>query len=108
MTQYSVIELVNKIPQRFVPEAATGIQATFQFMIDDAEDFFITVDDATCECQLGEHDDPNVTLLTNMETVHDVLNGKVGGMSAFLQGKLKAEGNVRLATNLSKYFKKQS
>ncbi|MGB0664836.1 MAG: SCP2 sterol-binding domain-containing protein [Pontibacterium sp.] len=108
MSEYSVAELVQKIPSRFQPDAAEGVDIVIQFMIDDADDFFIDIAKQSCSAEIGEHDDPNLTLLTDMTTVHDVLNGRIGGMSAFLKGRLKAEGNVRLASNLSKYFKKSS
>ena len=72
---------------------------------DDAEDFYLHIDNQQCDAVRGEHDDPDITLITNSETFIRIINGETDGMSAYLKGTLRAEGNIMLATKLSKLFK---
>lgn len=103
----SVTKVIEKLPSRFVSENAAGVAATFQFVLEDEQDFFITVSEGECTVEAGEHPDPNVTLLMDAETMVSVINGEKDGMSAFLSGQLRAEGNVMLATKLSKLFSRK-
>lgn len=106
----SVAKVIEKLPSRFVSENAQGVSATFQFLLEDESDFYINVNNGECNIGEGEHPDPNVTLIMDAQTMVEVITGEKDGMSAFITGKLRAEGNVMLATQLSKLFsrKKQS
>ncbi len=103
----TVAKVIAKLPSRFQPDAAEGMNSTFQFMLEDDEDFFISIKDQQCITDTGEHPDPSVTLITDAETFIQVVTGEQDGMSAFLKGQLRAEGNIILATQLGKLFKKQ-
>jgi len=106
-TPVTVDKVIEKLPGRFIPENATDLTATFQFLIEDDSSFYIDIADAQCNVSAGEHQDPNITLITDAATVVDVVNGELDGMSAFLKGRLRAEGNVMLATKLGKLFSKE-
>ncbi|KXJ57718.1 SCP2 sterol-binding domain-containing protein [Neptuniibacter pectenicola] len=103
----TVANVIEKLPSRFVKENATDFEATFQFTLDDEQDFHITIAEGACSIHEGEHPDPNVTLIMDAETMVDVITGQKDGMSAFMTGKLRAEGNVMLATKLSKLFSRE-
>lgn len=103
----TVTKVINKLSSRFMPEQANGVTATYQFMLDDAEDFHFCIDQQSLVVAKGEHSDPDITLILNSETFIRVVTGEQDGMSAFLKGQLRAEGNVMLATKLSKYFSKE-
>lgn len=100
----SVAKVIEKLPSRFVAANAEGVSATFQFMLEDEQDFYISIADGQCNIDQGEHPDPNLTLIMNAETMVEVITGQQDGMSAFMSGKLRAEGNVILATQLGKLF----
>ncbi|MEH6575736.1 MAG: SCP2 sterol-binding domain-containing protein [Amphritea sp.] len=102
----SVNKVISKLASRFMPEQATGVSATYQFLLDDADDFFFTIQAQQLEVMNGEHSDPDITLILDSDTFIRVVTGEQDGMSAFLKGQLRAEGNVILATKLSKYFSK--
>lgn len=102
----TVARVIEKLPSRFQPEAAKSLEAVFQFVIEDDAPFYITIANETCNTQMGEHTDPSVTLFVNTETFIRVVTGEQDGMSAFMKGQLRAEGNVMLATKLGKLFKK--
>lgn len=103
----SARKVIQKLPERFVKENAEGFSATFQLIIEDDADFYISISEGKCKVEEGEHPDPNVTLIMDGETMVEVITGEKDGMSAFLTGKLRAEGNVMLATKLSKLFSRE-
>ncbi|WP_286238685.1 SCP2 sterol-binding domain-containing protein [Neptuniibacter halophilus] len=105
--EISVAKVIEKLPGRFVRENAEDFTATFQFLLEDEQDFFIQVADQACEIKPGEHPDPDVTLIMEAATMIEVINGEKDGMSAFLSGKLRAEGNIMLATKLGKLFSRE-
>lgn len=107
MTDITVERVIEKLPSRFVAANAEDFSAVFQFLIEDGSDFYIQIKDSTCNVDHGEHPDPNITLIMDSETVVDVVTGETDGMSAFLKGRLRAEGNVMLATKLGKLFSKE-
>lgn len=101
----TVAHVIAKLPSRFQADAAQSLTAIFQFVLEDDENFFITIKEQACLTEQGEHNDPSVTLLMNAETFIKVVTGQQDGMSAFLTGQLRAEGNVMLATKLGQLFK---
>jgi putative sterol carrier protein len=93
----------NKLKDRFNPEAAEGMDVIFQFQIDN-EVYHLKIKHSECELVPGEHDDPNITLIMDQQTFSELSNGQLKGMQAYMSGKLKAEGNLILATRLGDLF----
>lgn len=89
---------------RFDKDAAAGMDAVFQFEIDDAEPYFVVIADDSARYEQGEHDDANVTLSMDTETLSEVMSGELDGMQAFMQGKIRADGDIMLATKLTEVF----
>ena len=106
MSEITVQRVIEKLPTRFIAENAADLTVVYQFFIEDDQDFFISVENQRCEVQTGEHDDPNLSLFMDAATVVDVVNGEIDGMGAFLSGRLRAEGNLLVASHLSKLFAK--
>jgi len=90
--------------KRFDQEAAGDMDAVFQFELDDAEDHYVMVSNGECQLNLGEHDDAAVTLSMDTETLAAVMSGELDGMQAFMQGKIRADGDIMLATKLTEIF----
>lgn len=95
---------LDKLHSRFNPEAAQGMDEVFQFHFNDEGDHHLIVKDGNLEVVKGEHDDPSVSLKMSTETLKGLMNGDVNGMTAFMTGKIKATGNVMLATQLTTLF----
>ncbi|WP_111411899.1 SCP2 sterol-binding domain-containing protein [Billgrantia lactosivorans] len=95
---------LDKLQERFDPQAAQGMDDVFQFHFSDNGSHYLVVKDGTLSIEEGEHDDPSVSLSMSSETLKGIMTGEVNGMTAFMTGKLKATGNVMLATKLTSLF----
>jgi putative sterol carrier protein len=96
--------LFNALNDRFDAQAASGVDAVFQFNVTDADNHYVAISDGACEVGHGDHDDPSVTLTMDSETLQDVMNGEADGMQAFMMGQIKADGDIMLATRLTALF----
>lgn len=99
--------IFEKLQSRFDPQAAKGMDDVFQFHFSDNGSHYLVVKDGGLSIEEGEHDDPSVSLSMSSETLQGIMNGDVNGMTAFMTGKLKATGNVMLATKLTSLFPKR-
>lgn len=103
--EINVQRIFAKLGERFNANNAAGLAAVFQFALEDADSFYLDVRNQVLNAEWGEHRDPDITLRLNEETLAKVVLGELDGMSAFMKGQLRAEGNVMLATRLGKLFK---
>ena len=99
----TVAEIIAQMNSKFNADAATDLDLIFQFNIDDAV-YHLIIKDSTCTVVEGDHDDANVTLIMNAETLEGITTGETDGMQAFMAGQLQAEGDMMLATKLSELF----
>jgi len=103
----TVTDVIQKLASKFQPDAAQGLSVVFQFVIDDSRYFNIHIVDQQCLVNDLQHPDPDVTLIMDSQTFIEVIEGEVGGTSAFMSGRLRAEGDVMLATKLTSLFKRR-
>ena len=101
----AVVQIMAQMHTAFVAEEAEDLQAAFQFCILDDDDFYITIDNSNCVTNLGNHEDPEVTMSMGSDTLKEIVSGELDGMAAFMGGRLQAEGDVMLSTRLSQLFK---
>lgn len=107
MSDHLTLEkIVQKLPTKFNPSQASGLNAVYQFTLNDAEDFYLSIDETSCSSHYGRHQDPDITLVMDEATFIRVIKGDQDGMSAFMKGQLRAEGNVMLAMRLGKLFRR--
>jgi putative sterol carrier protein len=104
ITTMAVAEIMAKLTDAFNADAADDLEATFQFMIEGDDDFYITIEDEECSAGAGEHDDPDITMIMDVDTLKEIVTGELDGMAAFMGGRLKAEGDVMLGTRLGQLF----
>ncbi|MDV7212806.1 Putative sterol carrier protein [Azotobacter beijerinckii] len=100
----SAADIIETMKSRFDSSAASGLDLVFQFTIKDADNHYLVVKDGTCEVHHGDADEPNVTLIMDSKTFKGITTGEIGGMQAFMFGKLRAEGDMKLAMKLSELF----
>ncbi|MEH6443401.1 MAG: SCP2 sterol-binding domain-containing protein [Oceanospirillaceae bacterium] len=107
-TKITTGQIIAKLPSRFQSDQAKDMQAVFQFKLSNQLSFYIEINDQKCTIVMQEHEDPNITLIMDEDTFVALMLGEIDGMSAFMKGSLKAQGNVILATSLGKLFKKRT
>ncbi|MFY9180405.1 MAG: SCP2 sterol-binding domain-containing protein [Venatoribacter sp.] len=100
----TVADIIEQMNNKFNAAAAAGLDLIFQFNIEDADNYFLTIKDGACTVGEGVNDDANVTLILNSETLQGIMTGEEDGMMAFMNGKLRVEGDMMLATKLGELF----
>jgi putative sterol carrier protein len=109
LTDLTVREMVFGHEQAFLPEKAAGVDAVIQYCLtgEESGDFIITIRDGKCTVQEGKAQAARLTLTADGTELRDIFLGKVDGMMAFMQGKLKLAGDMNLAMRLTSLFKMQ-
>lgn len=99
-----VAQTIESLQSRFNAKAAAGLDLVFQFRIEDAENYYLTIRDSTCSFSEGDASAADITLIMDSATLKGVLKGEISGMEAFMSGKLRTEGNMMLALKLGELF----
>ncbi|PID46656.1 MAG: SCP-2 family sterol carrier protein [Proteobacteria bacterium] len=99
----NISEIFKQMGERFDADAASSVDEVFQYDID-GEYWHAIVSNGNCEIVEGEHDEPSVTLSMDEETLKEVMSGETDGMQAFMMGRIKATGDMMLATQLANIF----
>ena len=100
----TVAKVIETMQARFSPSAAAGLDLVFQFKIEDAENYYLTIKDGTCTLTEGDAANPSVSLVMDSATLKGVLKGEISGMEAFMSGRLRTEGDMMLALKLGELF----
>ncbi len=106
MSGSAVRAFFEALPSRFHAEAAEGVTAVYQFDLsgDQGGQYQLHVADQACRVVVGIHPSPDITLRMAGEDCVAILDGRLSGVSAFLSGRLKMEGDVGLAVKLAAFF----
>ncbi len=102
MAYTNVKETFDQLYKNFNSQAAKGVDAVFQWEIlgDGGGSWHMTVKDQTCQLAEGKHPKPNVSQTSSVQTFLALVNNELGGMQAFMSGKLKVRGNILLAQKI--------
>ena len=95
-------ELLTRLPLCFKPEAAGDLSMTAQYLI--RNPVYITIENGQCNAHEGLAPNPDVTLKVRDEHLIKLMTGRMRGLTAFLTGRLKVEGNYMLAQKLQQVF----
>ena len=106
MSPATVREFFEALPSRFHADAAEGVTAVYQFDLsgDQGGQYQLHVADQACRVSPGLHPSPNVTLSMAGEDCVAILEGRLSGVSAYLSGRLRVDGDIGLAMRLAAYF----
>ena len=99
-------EVMEAIPDHFIPENAKGIDATVQCKFSGSQnsDWIITIKDQTCIVEEGISVNPDITVKADTKVIEDLINGELDPMRAFLFGKVKIKGELSEGMKLVKLF----
>jgi nitrite reductase/ring-hydroxylating ferredoxin subunit/putative sterol carrier protein len=94
------------LEQRFVPSAAGGVDAVFQWELggDGGRVFHAHVKDGGVQVAPGPHERPSVALVMPAEDYVRVVNGELDGVRAFASGRGKVRGSIPLAMKMRTLF----
>lgn len=95
-------DLIRLMPKAFKAEAAGNLKATIQYAI--AQPMYAVIGDGSCEVHDGTAENPSVTIRISDDDLVRLLTGELDGMSAFMTGKLKLDGDMMLAQRLGSLF----
>jgi putative sterol carrier protein len=92
-----------------VKNAAKGQDITLQQVFSDVPDggevkAFFKIAGGTPELGLGDADSPEATITQSYETAVAVNKGELQGQAAFMQGKLKIQGNLMKVMQLQGFL----
>lgn len=107
MGNINVHQIMNEIPNYFLPEKAQGISGVVQcvFSGEQASEWVLTITDQTCVVEEGKIDHPDLTIKADAEVGVNVLTGKTDAMRAYMLGKIKVLGDLSLGMKLTDLFK---
>jgi putative sterol carrier protein len=107
MSDITVQQLILNHEKAFQPDKAAGVNAVIQYHLTGEEggDWIITIQDGACKVAEGVAENPKMTLTADAHEFRDILLGKIDGMAAFMQGKLKLAGDLTLAMKLTSFFR---
>lgn len=90
----------------FRPDVLQRDHTIFQFRFDNDEPFYLEVSQSEFSFAAGLHEAATLTLyFRDMATCWGLLEGKIDGMSAFMDGAYRADGNIVLSQLILYVFK---
>ena len=107
MTTVSIQDLMDLLPNYFIPEQAKGMTARIGFDLGGEGGGFWTVviENQTCRVSKEKIEPLDLTLAGDAGIVLDIFTGRLDAMRAYLMGKVKINGNMSLAMQLTGLFK---
>ena len=99
-------DVFDEMRRNFDASKAKGLKLTYAWKLSgsDGGSWFIKIADGKCEIGKGSVDKADVTFECSDETWVALSNKKLGGMRAFLTGKLKVNGDHGTAKKLDEIF----
>jgi len=109
MPDPTISEFMARMGAALIPEKAAGIDAAIQLHLTGAQaaEWYATIKDAHCTLTQGRLPLPNLTVSADSADFINIFSGRMDGMTAFMQGRLKINGDMGLALKLLSLFKMQ-
>ncbi|MDR3416525.1 MAG: SCP2 sterol-binding domain-containing protein [Nevskia sp.] len=95
-------EMLQHLPAAFNPAAAHGVEAVLQFNA--SKPHYATISNGACSVAAGTASKPDVTLNIDDDNLVKLMKGELNGVTAFLTGKLRLNGDLGLAQRISSFF----
>jgi putative sterol carrier protein len=101
-------DLIDRLIRGFPPEKAAGIDAEIQLHLtgEGGGDWTIKIANSKVSAAPGVSSSPRLTITAGLADIASVVEGKLDGTAAFLQGKIKLQGDTGLAMRMVSLFKR--
>jgi putative sterol carrier protein len=99
-------EVFAQMPEAFLAEKAGDLRATFQFNLsgEGGGEWAVTVADGACDVVEGQADKPDVAVNMAADDFVMMTEGELQPVVAFMQGKIKLQGDMNLALKVQELF----
>jgi len=106
MTYESIVETVREKFGKVDVSSVPGVLA-YQFNIEGKVNgiFYVEIKDGQVHVEPYEYYDRNAIIIMNGTNLLKLINGKLDPVAAFTTGKLKVEGDINAALELTKFLK---
>ncbi len=104
--EHDIVDLIQKLPEYFVPERAKGTHVTAQLNLqkETTEYWTLQIADQQCFVSKGKTEKPQLELTAKVEDLLAVLSGQLSASRAYMQGKLHLRGSMMQALKISELF----
>jgi putative sterol carrier protein len=99
-------QLIDQLVANFPPEKAAGLDADVQVNLtgENGGSWVIKFTGGKITGAEGKAVSPRLTVTTSLADLLAIADGKLDGMAAFMQGKIKLDGDVGLAMRMVSMF----
>jgi putative sterol carrier protein len=106
MAQVTARQMIQEMPNYFRPERARRVDAVIQFKLsgEGGGNWYATIKDGTCTVTEGVSETAQATIMMDANDYVALATGKLGGMKAFLTGRVKTAGDPTLLNKMQSWF----
>ncbi len=99
-------QLIDQLVANFPPDKAAGLDADVQVNLtgEGGGNWIIKFSGGKVTGTEGKAVSPRLTVTSNLADISAITEGKLDGMAAFMQGKVKLDGDVGLAMRMVSLF----
>ena len=100
--------LFAKVTQRVAadPTLVQRVNAVYQFNVlgDDGGTWVVDLKNGAGDVWAGQHDDADCIISMNRDVFLSLATGKINPLNAFMQGRIRVQGDIMMATRLQSLF----
>lgn len=102
----TIDKLLAEMPNRWLPEKSVGIRAVIQLDLsgEAAQQTHFIINSGELEIKPGPAVNPHLVLMASAEDYLAISNGDLDAVKAFMQGRIKAKGDLGLALKFQSMF----
>ena len=102
-----VAHLFEGMSRRFIPEMSKGINASVSYHITGkgGGQWTVFINDGKFKLSNSILQDPTVYIVARDSDYHDIVTGKIDGITAVLTGKMSIEGDIQFMSEFRNMFK---
>jgi putative sterol carrier protein len=106
MENMTARDLIETMPEAFRPERARRVNAVIQFELsgEGGGNWYVTIKDGACTVTEGVSEVAQGTIMMAASDYVSLAAGELGGMKAFLTGRIKTTGDFTLLKKMETWF----